>query len=140
MPVITKEFALNMKGDDEIRDITKKMSDTLSEIDMDDGVITIFVKHTTASVMIFEDEPGLRSDTKTIWKKLVPEDKKWSHNTLNAGEDNAHSHLRAQIQGQSLAIPFLNKKLTLGTWQHIVIIDFDTQSRERNIVFQIMGE
>ena len=75
MPVITKEFALNMKGDDEIRDITKKMSDTLSEIDMDDGVITIFVKHTTASVMIFEDEPGLRSDTKTIWKKLVPEDK-----------------------------------------------------------------
>ena len=140
MTVITKQFVLDMKGSNEVINITKKISNSLSKLKIDNGVITIFVKHTTASVMIFEDESGLHSDTNTIWKTLVPEDEKWKHNMLNSGEDNAHSHLRAQIQGQSLTVPFLDRKLTLGTWQQIIIIDFDTTPRKRDIIVQIIGE
>ena len=90
--------------------------------------------------MIFEDEPGLRRDTKSTWEKIVPANKEWQHNILNPGEDNGHSHLRAQIQGQSLTIPFLENALTLGTWQQVVVIDFDTRARTREIIVQIIGE
>ena len=70
----------------------------------------------------------------------MPANKEWQHNTLNPGEDNGHSHLRGQIQGQSLTIPFLKNELALGTWQQIVIIDFDTRARTREIIMQIIGE
>jgi len=140
MPVITKKFSLNMKGDSEIKNITKEISDILGAIKIRNGTVTIFVKHTTSSLMIFEDEPGLRKDTKSTWEKIVPADKEWQHNILNPGEDNGHSHLRAQIQGQSLTIPFLENALTLGTWQQVVVIDFDTRARRREIIVQIIGE
>ena len=140
MPVITEKFFLDMKGDGEIKNITKKISDILTTIKIKNGTVTIFVKHTTASLMIFEDEPGLRKDTKSIWENIVPANKEWQHNTLNPGEDNGHSHLRGQIQGQSLTIPFLENELTLGTWQQVVIIDFDTRARTREIIMQIIGE
>ena len=140
MPVITEKFSLDMQGNDEITNITKKISDILSTVEIKNGTATIFVKHTTASLMIFEDEPGLRKDTKLIWKNLIPANKEWQHNVLNSGENNGHSHLRGQIQGQSLTIPFLEKKLTLGAWQQVVIIDFDTRARIREIIVQIIGE
>ncbi|MEC7875359.1 MAG: secondary thiamine-phosphate synthase enzyme YjbQ [Pseudomonadota bacterium] len=140
MPVITEKFSLDMQGNDEITNITKKISDILSTVEIKNGTATIFVKHTTASLMIFEDEPGLRKDTKSIWKNLIPANKEWQHNVLNSGENNGHSHLRGQIQGQSLTIPFLEKKLTLGAWQQVVIIDFDTRARIREIIVQIIGE
>ena len=140
MPVITEKFSLDMQGNDEIINITKKISDILSAVEIKNGTATIFVKHTTASLMIFEDEPGLRKDTKLIWKNLIPANKEWQHNVLNSGENNGHSHLRGQIQGQSLTIPFLEKKLTLGAWQQVVIIDFDTRARIREIIVQIIGE
>ena len=97
-------------------------------------------RHTTASIMIIEDEAGLRKDTKTIWRELIPPNDKWQHNLLNSGEDNGHSHLRGQIQGQSLTVPFVEKKLVLGIWQQIVAVDFDTCARTREIVTQIIGE
>ncbi len=140
MSVITEKFSLNMKGDGEIKNITKKISDILSTVKMKNGTVTIFVKHTTASLMIFEDEPGLRKDTKSTWENIIPANKEWQHNILNSGEDNGHSHLRGQIQGQSLTIPFLENELTLGAWQQVVIIDFDTRARTREIVTQIIGE
>ena len=140
MTVITEKFSLDMKGDSEIKNITKKISDILSNIKIKNGAVTVFVKHTTASLMIFEDEPGLRKDTKSTWENLIPANKEWQHNILNSGENNGHSHLRGQIQGQSLTIPFLDNELTLGTWQQVVIIDFDTCARTREIIMQIIGE
>ena len=140
MPVITEKFSLDMKGDSEIKNITKKISDILSNIKIKTGTVTVFVKHTTASLMIFEDEPGLHKDTKSTWENLIPANKEWQHNILNSGENNGHSHLRGQIQGQSLTIPFLDNELTLGTWQQVVIIDFDTCARTREIIMQIIGE
>ena len=98
----------------QVKNITEQISNILSESEVNKGIVTIFIKHTTASIMIFEDEPGLRKDTKSIWETLIPVNQKWQHNTLNTGEDNGHSHLRGQIQGQSLTVPFLEKKLTLA--------------------------
>ena len=140
MPVVTKQFSIQMQGDTKIENITETCQSLLKESDLTAGTATLFIKHTTASVMIFEDEPGLHEDTQVIWEKLIPKDPEWQHNTRNAGEDNGHSHLRGQIQGQSLTIPFVDSELTLGTWQQIVVIDFDTCARERQIVFQIIGE
>ena len=140
MPVVTKQFSVQMQGDTKIENITEKCQSLLKEANLTAGIATLFIKHTTASVMIFEDEPGLHEDTKNIWNQLIPANPEWQHNTRNAGEDNGHSHLRGQIQGQSLTIPFIDKALTLGTWQQIVVIDFDTCAREREIVMQIIGE
>lgn len=140
MSVVTKQFSLDMQGESKIENITEKCQNLLSKSELNAGIVTLFVKHTTASVMIFEDEPGLHEDTHAIWEQLIPKNPEWQHNTRNAGEDNGHSHLRGQIQGQSLTIPFTDKELMLGKWQKIVIIDFDTCARTREIVVQIMGE
>ncbi len=140
MSVITKQFALDMQGDTQIENITEKTRSILKESGLNAGIVTLFIKHTTASIMVFEDEPGLRQDTKDIWDQLIPANPEWQHNTRNAGEDNGHSHLRGQIQGQSLTIPFTEQSLMLGTWQQIVVVDFDTRARTRNIIVQIIGE
>lgn len=140
MPVATHQFSINMNGDTHIENVTEKVRQCLIETGLDSGIVTIFVKHTTASVLVFEDEPGLRADTRTIWDRLIPADPEWRHNTRNPGEDNGHSHLRGQIQGQSLTVPFAGQSLLLGTWQQLVIVDFDTRSRTRSIVVQIIGE
>jgi len=140
MAVVTKLFSLKMKGDTEIENITEKCEGLINESNLDAGIVTLFIKHTTASVMIFEDEPGLRQDTKDSWDKLIPPNPQWQHNTRNKGEDNGHSHLRGQIQGQSLTIPFMKNSLMLGQWQQIVVVDFDTCERTREIVVQIIGE
>ncbi len=140
MSVVTQQFSLDMQGDTKIENITETCQRLLKESELNAGIVTVFVKHTTASVMIFEDEPGLREDTRLIWDRLIAKNPEWQHNTRNAGENNGHSHLRGQIQGQSLTIPFTESALMLGTWQQIVIIDFDTCARTRDIIVQIMGE
>jgi len=140
MPVHTHQLSLQMQGNSHIENITDQIRRVLEEGDLDAGIVTIFVKHTTASVLIIEDEPGLRADTKTLWDRLVPADPNWEHNIRNSGEDNGHSHLRGQLQGQSLTIPFVEQQLTLGTWQEIVMIDFDTRSRQRDLIIQLIGE
>ncbi|MFT5394895.1 MAG: secondary thiamine-phosphate synthase enzyme [Gammaproteobacteria bacterium] len=140
MAVITQQFSLDMQGATQIENITEKVQNGLLESGLSAGIVTLFIKHTTASIMIFEDEPGLRIDTKDIWDKLIPANPEWQHNTRNAGETNGHSHLRGQIQGQSLTIPFTEQALMLGTWQQIVVVDFDTAARTRDIIIQIMGE
>jgi secondary thiamine-phosphate synthase enzyme len=140
MPIVTQQFALDMQGDTQIENVTETARSMLKESGLNAGIVTLFIKHTTASVMIFEDEPGLRADTKAIWNQLIPANPDWQHNTRNPGEDNGHSHLRGQIQGQSLTIPFTDQTLMLGKWQQIVVVDFDTCARTREIVVQIMGE
>lgn len=140
MPVQSHQFSLHMQGHCHIANMTAKIQDILEKSDLASGIVTIFVKHTTASVLIIEDEPGLLADTKTLWDQIVPADPSWQHNTRNAGEDNGHSHLRGQIQGQSITVPFMERKLTLGTWQEIVLLDFDTRARQRDLIVQIIGE
>ena len=140
MPVKSIPLRVAMQGGAHLENITRQVQQALSESRLQAGIVTVFARHTTASVMIIEDEPGIRADTKTIWDRLVPANPDWQHNTRNPGEDNAHSHLRGQLQGVSQTIPFTDGQLTLGTWQQVVLIDFDTRSRTRDLVLQIIGE
>lgn len=140
MPVRTVPLQLAMRGETQMENITKPVREALSGTGLRAGIVTVFIQHTTASVMIIEDEPGIRADTKALWNRMVPADPAWQHNTRNPGEDNGHSHLRGQMQGQSITIPFADGALMLGTWQQIVAIDFDTRARTRDIVIQIIGE
>jgi len=131
---------LDMRGDTQIENITKRVQEAVGETGLRAGLATVFIRHTTASVMIIEDEPGIRADTKAIWERLIPADARWQHNTRNPGEDNAHSHLRGHLQGPSVTIPFAESALLLGTWQQIVVVDFDTRARQRELVIQVIGE
>lgn len=140
MAVKSVPLRLEMQGDTQIENVTALVEKALAGTGLKAGLVTVFIKHTTASVMIIEDEPGIRADTKAVWDRLVPVDPAWQHNTRNAGEDNAHSHLRGQLQGQSVTIPFNDGTLMLGTWQQIVVVDFDTHVRTRDLVVQVIGE
>lgn len=140
MSVKSVPLRLNMKGNTQVENVTALVEKALAGTGLRAGLVTVFIKHTTASVMIIEDEPGIRADTKALWDRLVPADPAWQHNTRNAGEDNAHSHLRGQLQGQSVTIPFNDGTLMLGTWQQIVVVDFDTHARTRDLVVQVIGE
>ncbi|HEU5408050.1 MAG TPA: secondary thiamine-phosphate synthase enzyme YjbQ [Nitrospira sp.] len=140
MAVHTVSLTIRMEGDTQVDNITKSVADALAGSNLKAGIVTVFVKHTTASVMIIEDEPGIRADTKMFWDRLVPPDPRWRHNTVNPGEDNGHSHLRGQLQGPSVTIPFADGALLLGTWQQVVVVDFDTRARMRELVVQVLGE
>lgn len=140
MGVHTVSLTIRMAGDTQVDNITTSVADAVAGSNLKAGIVTVFVKHTTASVMIIEDEPGIRADTKTFWNRLVPPDSRWQHNRVNPGEDNGHSHLRGQLQGPSVTIPFAAGALLLGTWQQIVIVDFDTRARTRELIVQVLGE
>ena len=140
MAVKTVPFRVGMRGGTQIENVTKPVQEALAGSKLDAGIVTVFVKHTTASLMIIEDEPGIRADTRTFWDRMVPADPNWQHNTRNPGEDNGHSHLRGQLQGPSVTIPFSNGAMLLGTWQQIVLVDFDTRARTRELIIQLIGE
>jgi secondary thiamine-phosphate synthase enzyme len=140
MAVKTIPLRIDMRGGTQMENVTKQVQEALAGTKLTAGIVTVFVRHTTASMMVIEDEPGIRADTKTFWDRTVPADPHWQHNTRNPGEDNGHSHLRGQLQGPSVVIPFSNGALLLGTWQQLVLIDFDTRARTRELIVQIMGE
>jgi len=140
MPVSTHHLSVSMAGNSQMHNLTEQLRQAITESGLTDGVATVFVKHTTASVMIIEDEPGIRADTVRFWNRLLPADPQLEHNTRNHGEDNGHSHLRGQLQGPSVTIPFIESRPALGTWQQLVLIDFDTRARTRELIIQVMGE
>jgi secondary thiamine-phosphate synthase enzyme len=140
MTVKTVPFRIDMAGETQIENITKTVAAAVAGTGLAAGIVTVFVKHTTASIMVIEDEPGIRADTKAFWDRVVPADPRWQHNTRNPGEDNGHSHLRGQLQGPSVTVPFADHALLLGTWQQIVVVDFDTRARTRELILQIIGE
>ncbi|HEY3198141.1 MAG TPA: secondary thiamine-phosphate synthase enzyme YjbQ [Nitrospirales bacterium] len=139
MSVKSFPLQLKLRGDTQVENITKRVTDAVSKSQLTAGIAVVFIKHTTAAVMVVEDEPGIRADTKTIWERLIPPDSQWQHNTLNE-DDNAHSHLRAHLQGCSVTVPFADGSLLLGTWQQIVVVDFDTRARTRDLIIQLIGE
>ncbi len=140
MSVTNISLRLAMKGETHIENITSQVQKALEGTGLTAGIVTVFIKHTTASVMIIEDEPGIRADTKSFWDQVIPADPTWQHNTRNPGEDNGHSHLRGQLQGPSIVIPFSDRALMLGTWQQVVVVDFDTRARTRELIVQVLGE
>jgi secondary thiamine-phosphate synthase enzyme len=137
--VVTKKISLESKGNCDIIDITADVQKQLSETNISDGTVTLFISGSTAGLTTIEFEPGLIADFKEMWERNVPRDIPYEHNRA-WGDGNGHSHVRASVLGASLVVPFSAKRLALGTWQQIVVVDFDNRARSRQIVVQVMGE
>jgi len=137
--VVTKKISLQTKGNCDIIDITPQVEQHVAETDINSGTATLFVAGSTAGITTIEFESGLLSDFKGMWERNIPKDIPYDHDR-RWGDGNGYSHVRASLLGASLVIPFNNKRLTLGTWQQIVVVDFDNRARSREIVLQIMGD
>jgi len=137
--VVTKKISLESKGNCHIIDITPEVEKKLAETKISQGTVTLFVTGSTAGISTIEFEPGLIADFQDMWQRNVPTDIPYQHDRA-WGDGNGHSHVRASLLGASLVVPFSNKKLALGTWQQIVLVDFDNRPRSRQITAQIMGE
>jgi len=137
--VITKKISLQTKGQCDIIDITPQVEQQVAETNINSGTATLFVTGSTAGVSTIEFESGLLSDFKGMWERNVPQNIPYDHDRA-WGEGNGYSHVRASLLGASLVIPFNDKRLALGTWQQIVLVDFDNRPRSRQIMLQIMGE
>ncbi|MFC1915686.1 secondary thiamine-phosphate synthase enzyme YjbQ [Chloroflexota bacterium] len=137
--VITKQISLQTKGDCDIIDITSQVEKQLAEAEINNGTVTLFVAGSTAGISTIEFEPGLTSDFRNMWERNVPKNISYNHDR-RWGDGNGYSHVRASLLGASLVVPFNNKRLTLGTWQQIILVDFDNRPRSRQIILQIMGE
>jgi secondary thiamine-phosphate synthase enzyme len=139
MTVITKTIQVKSVGEGDMINLTEQTSRIVEECKIVNGTVTVFVSGSTAAVTTIEYEPGLEHDFPAMLSRLAPSNIEYEHdNTWHDG--NGHSHVRASLVGPSLTIPFVNRNLLLGTWQQIVVIEMDTQSRRRNIVVQVMGE
>lgn len=137
--VITKNISLQTKGECDIVDITSLVQQQLAGAGVKNGTVTVFITGSTAGVTTIETEPGLISDFKEMWERVVPRNIEYRHDRA-WGEGNGYSHVRASLLGASLVIPFNDKKLSLGTWQQLVVVDFDNRPRSRQVLLQIMGE
>lgn len=137
--VVTKKISLQSKGNCGIIDITPQVEQQVTESDIDSGTATLFVAGSTAGITTIEFESGLLSDFKGMWERNAPRDIPYGHDR-RWGDGNGYSHVRASLLGASLVVPFNNKRLTLGTWQQIVVVDFDNRPRSREIILQIMGD
>ncbi|MBN2518669.1 MAG: YjbQ family protein [Candidatus Altiarchaeota archaeon] len=139
MTVITKRIHVDSRGKSDIIDITEEVASFVSESKVKNGIVTIFVSGSTASVSTIEYEPGLLKDIPRALDKIAPYGPDYAHHDT-WHDDNGASHVRATIMGPGITVPFENKKLTLGTWQQICVLDFDTRARKREVVLQIIGE
>ena len=139
MKVHTTKLTETTQGFCDIIDITAKVQERIRQEKVHNGLATLFVSGSTAALTTIEYEPGLVKDLKEILEKLIPSDKKYHHDD-RWGDDNGFSHLRASLFGPSVQIPIESGRLLLGTWQQIVLLDFDNRPRTREILLQIMGE
>ncbi|NQU94711.1 MAG: YjbQ family protein [Candidatus Omnitrophica bacterium] len=137
--VKTKHIKLKSKGETDIINITSEVENAVGGAKLKNGTVTVFVSGATGGLTTVEYEPGLVSDLKMAFEKLAPRDGKYAHNE-RWHDGNGFSHVRASLLGPSITVPFSSGKLTLGTWQQIIFIDFDNRPRTRDIVLQIIGE
>jgi secondary thiamine-phosphate synthase enzyme len=122
-----------------VYNITPKVQQQVTEAYVTNGTLTIFLPGTTAAIGTIEYEAGLLSDFKKMWARIVPQEIVYTHKFLWE-ENNAYSHVRASLMGASLVVPLVNKRLTLGQYQQIVLVEFDNRARNRQVVLQFMGE
>ncbi len=140
MPVESHEFEIDTQGDSQVLNLTERVIECIDEGHIRHGLATVFVIGSTAGITTTEFEPGLVDhDLKTAFEVIAPEDGLYRHEET-WHDDNGHSHVRASLLGPSLTLPLMDRKLQLGTWQQIVLIDFDTRPRKRRIIIQVIGE
>jgi secondary thiamine-phosphate synthase enzyme len=132
------ELTLETQGDGEIVDLTSYAQKAIANCGLSDGLCTVFVAHSTCGMTTIECEPGCNQDLNAVLERLAPQDDSWQHNARNA-DTNGHSHVRAAIIGPSVTVPFAHGELQLGTWQKVVMVDFDDRPRSRRVVIQLLG-
>ncbi len=137
--VITRKISLQTKGNCDIINITPQVEQQVAEAGINNGIATLFVDGSTAGITTIEFEPGVVADFKSMWQRNIPQNIPYDHDR-RWGDGNGHSHVRASLLGASLVVPFNDKRLTLGTWQQIIVVDFDNRPRSRQIILQIMGD
>jgi len=137
--VKTEKIKINTKGETDIIDITSGVEKILGKTKLKNGTVTVFVPGSTGGLTTIEYEPGVVSDLKQAFESFAPREGNYRHNT-KWGDGNGFSHVRASMLGPSVTVPFLNGKMTLGTWQQIIFIDFDNRPRSRELVVQIIGD
>jgi secondary thiamine-phosphate synthase enzyme len=137
--VVTSELQLQTQGNYDVQDITPSVAHTVQESGMENGIVTVFCPGSTGGLTTIEYEEGAVYDLGQALDEIAPPGRPYRHH-LRWGDDNGHSHVRAALMGPSLTVPFVDGRLTLGTWQQIVFCDFDTRPRSRRLVVQIVGE
>ncbi|HQP09828.1 MAG TPA: secondary thiamine-phosphate synthase enzyme YjbQ [Candidatus Omnitrophota bacterium] len=138
MAVFTEYIQLSTEGNADVIDITPRVSEKLRALKLKKGLVNISVIGSTGALTTCEFEPGLVEDIAEVFDKLIPSGA--YHHDDAWGDGNGHSHLRSSLVGPSLAIPFDDKELILGTWQQIIFIDFDNRPRDRKIALTFLGE
>ncbi|MFQ5963378.1 MAG: secondary thiamine-phosphate synthase enzyme YjbQ [Candidatus Scalinduaceae bacterium] len=139
MKTITDSVNISTQGNTDIIDITHQVENILNKTGLKQGTLTVFVSGSTAGVTTIEYEPGLLKDLPEAFEKLAPTGVTYHHDAT-WGDGNGYAHVRAALLGSSLTVPFNNGRLFLGTWQQVVVIDFDNRPRNRSIVIQMTGE
>lgn len=139
MKIINKKIELNTKGDGDLVNITDKVAAIVGSSALKKGQASVFVVGSTAAVTTFEYEGGLIKDVRELCEKLIPSKARYHHDDT-WGDANGFSHLRATLFGPTLVIPFDEGRLLTGTWQQIVLAEFDNRPRARHIVVQLIGE
>ncbi len=139
MTIVTKTIHINTRGNCDMLDITGQVEKEIHAANIESGLATIFITGSTAGVTTIEYEGGVLNDYKAMWERNAPSNIDYQHD-LRWGDGNGFSHVRASLQGPSLVVPFVKKKMMLGTWQQIVVVDFDNRPRSREIALQILGE
>jgi secondary thiamine-phosphate synthase enzyme len=138
--VKTREIKIKTKGNCDVVNLTETVIEALVGSGIKDGTVTIFNVGSTAGITTTEYEPGLVNyDIAATFEKIAPENARYEHEET-WHDDNGHSHVRASLLGPSLSVPIVGGRLTLGTWQQIILVDFDTRARVRTIICQIIGE
>jgi len=139
MPVRTESISLNTKGNTDIHDITNQIARHVAQSGFKDGIVIVFCPSATSALTTIEYESGALSDLRRLFEEILPQNREYAHNA-RWQDGNGHSHIRAALLGPSLTVPFVNFKMTLGTWQQVIYIDFDVRPRQRELVVQLIGE
>jgi secondary thiamine-phosphate synthase enzyme len=139
MATSTHRHTVTTRGQGDIQDITGVVVRAVSESELASGLVTVFVVGSTAALTTIEFEPGAVADFNRLFEELAPRDAEYDHHQ-RWGDDNGSSHVRAALLGPSLTIPFIDEALVIGTWQQIVLVEFDTRGRKREIVMQVIGD
>ncbi|MBP7866861.1 MAG: secondary thiamine-phosphate synthase enzyme YjbQ [Acidobacteria bacterium] len=139
MRVKSDRITFDTRGNASVDNLTGPVAEAVRRSGLKDGTVTLFTPSATSALTTLEFEPGCVADLRSCLEEVAPSRRAWAHNE-RWGDGNGHSHLRAALLGASLSVPFRDGRLTLGTWQQIVFVDFDTRPRRREIVVQILGE
>jgi secondary thiamine-phosphate synthase enzyme len=139
MEISNHDILFQSRGDCDLIDITDRVNSIIHEAGMETGNVVLFVPGATGGLTTIEYEGGLVRDFREVWERLVPSAFNYHHNE-RWGDGNGHSHLRASIVGPSLTIPFVERRLRLGTWQQVVFVDFDNRPRRRTVAVQLCGK